>query len=318
MNNKYKSHLLNSKLLTTIQNSTVYKSLDDKFNITKNFWWILGGILGFIVIVIIATDIISYISDRPIAEKYTAEGVYIDPDGKHNAEYIQQRVKQIYSSTKSNNRKAYSSKGFYELYQKVQDANKDLRSSHTGESELELPPMNSEGGTISIQQVEFMSPRYHQRAFAMFETSGTPMVYGLRFERGDWYVDDIIHPNLSEKNACWQFLASHGQLEYLVGRNDWNGTWSNNDGKSFKIAITGFKVKDGAECTIKDIKITGLDAFENKAIKGEIRFKDAVPSVCIDEDGIVLQLTGYEDIIELAYVLKGDSYTSGSDIFFKQ
>jgi hypothetical protein len=315
MNNKYMSQFLNSKLLAAIKSSKVYKYFDDKLNISQNFWWILGGIVGFIVFVVIATNVISYILDRPVAEEYTAEGVYIDPDGKHNVEYIQQRVKQIYSSSNSNNRKAYSSKGFYELYQKVQDANKDLRSL-TGESGLELQPMNSEDGTINIQQLDFINPRCHRLAFAMFETSGTPMGYILRFERGDWYVDDIIHQNLTEKNACWQFLASHGQLKYLIGRTDWNGTWSNNDDKSFK--ITGFKMKDGAECNIKNVKIPGLHAFENKAIKGKIRIKDAIPSVCIDEDGIVMQLTSYDDIIELTYVLKDDSYTSGSDTFFKQ
>jgi hypothetical protein len=309
---------MNSRLFATIKSSKFYKCLDDKLDIAQNFWWILGSILGFVVIVIIATNVISYISDRPVAEEYTAEGVYIDPDGKHNVEYIQHRVKQIYSSTKSNNRKAYSSKGFYELYQKVQDVNKDLRSL-TGESGLELPAMNSEGGTISIQQVDFISPRCHRLAYAVFETSDTPMGYKLRFERGDWYVDDILHPNLPERNACWHFLASHGQLKYLIGKINLNGVWYDNSG--YTLSIKGFKMKDGAKCTISNVKIRDLEALKIKTLKGTITIKDNAPIINVHDGDLFISIEGSggsDDAVMVSYMLQDGSNIYGTEYFFKR
>lgn len=301
MNNKYKSQSLNSKLLKTIRNSKVYKSMDDKLNITKKFWWILGGILGFIVIVIIASNVISYISDRPVAEEYTAEGVYIDPDGKHNVEYIKKRAKQIYISINPNKRKKYSTKGFYELCEKAQ----------------ELDTMEPDDDPINIKKVDFVFPRCHKFAYAVFENYHTTRTYWLRFERGDWYVDDIMYSAYAEKAHCCNIIAEHGQLKFLSDWFNLNGTWSNGDGNSF--SISGFKIADEAECNIKNLKISGLQAFENKSLKGKIYINtfggQYTPTISVREDNLDMEFIVFGGVIQINYKY-ADIDEAG--IYFKQ
>jgi hypothetical protein len=228
---------------------------DNSFS--KYTGWIIGGIAVIALIILLCSKSCSSSSatsddtDEEVAEV----AVEADEDGKHNEDYIRQRVQEMYDSNRSDKEKAYTTEEYYSLYKQVQEINNNLRGEvgfefyHWGNSQDPEHPVAKVGEVytydIDIANVDVVITD-HGDEWSTF--------LNLKFENGDWYVDDFRG---REKDAMKKFISeSKSASDKSNATINLVGTWKAEYGNSITISnyIDGSSTK---------FKITNLFLYRN-------------------------------------------------------
>jgi hypothetical protein len=259
---------------------------DNSFS--KYTGWIIGGIAVIALIILLCSKSCSSSSatsddtDEEVAEV----AVEADEDGKHNEDYIRQRVQEMYDSNRSDKEKAYTTEEYYSLYKQVQEINNNLRGEigfefyHWGNSQDPEHPV----ATVSEVKIAAYSDVATVDVDISDHGNNWSVSHILKFENGNWYVSDFKRNGIWEKKAMEDFISeSKRSMVSDDATINMNGTWT--DGTDYSgFTINFFEYPNSKYCQISDLEIYRLYGCEGKTLDGSVGIKNGCPYILM-EDG---------------------------------
>jgi hypothetical protein len=225
-------------------------------------------------------------SEETNVEEVVETVALADEDGKHNEDYIRQRVQEMYDSNRSDKEKAYTTEEYYSLYKQVQEINNNLRGEigfefyHWGNSQDPEHPV----ATVSEVKIAAYSDVATVDVDISDHGNNWSVSHILKFENGNWYVSDFKRNGIWEKKAMEDFISeSKRSMVSDDATINMNGTWT--DGTDYSgFTINFFEYPNSKYCQISDLEIYRLYGCEGKTLDGSVGIKNGCPYILM-EDG---------------------------------